>query len=740
MQKFKKFFTHFLVVLLALQGTVAALTVNATRALAASQDVVINEIMWMGSYEGTTSHATDEWVELYNTTANPISLSGWQLTSINLPAFPVNSVIPANGYYLVSHFDKTSGSSVLNVTPDWVNSSISLANAPACATIDLVRADSVVTDTMACNTNGSYFAGLNDTTNRIRRSMERKLVLLNGALVASWQDSIGFANLDSSAEGGTLATPKFANDTTKPTNGTVTDDGQFTANTAEIHATWSGFADAESGIQTYNIGVGTAPGVSDVQFVQNAGLVAEYTFTGLSLNDDATYYVNVIAINGVGLEGLYAAGDGITVNTVNPNTPANLTVTDLPGDSGGSLKAAWDVSSSPDVTSYQVNYRRQGDTAWAAIDAGLATEQIVSGLLNAPVTYEFTVEAVDFNDQHSVVSSVVTGQAQDNLPPVINGASLTLNQNAPGSTDTVQGAAGVSTEAGLANVYSVDPLANPTALPVGSMPLSSDRSFLPISIGDNLYGAVWVRVADAAGNLSQAVKLANDIVAPNAPTLTKIDATCPDACQVKLIWNDNGPDTLSYQVGYTATNGIEQRSLKVTTTEATLTLDAGTGYDFVIYAFDGAGNVSTKSNALHAQLTSGVQTVVTLVNGLPVTTTSALSGAKEVVPAKKSSFFGATRVQADEPTATPSGSSSTAPGANSANNATNRSQGESWAKVLIIAALLLVIAGGFYFLSRSYDDASEESPTQAKPAAKAAGTAKTASRRRSTRRRKRKSS
>ena len=40
-------------------------------------DVVISEIAW----SGTATSSYDEWLELYNNTANPIDLSGWTLSA-----------------------------------------------------------------------------------------------------------------------------------------------------------------------------------------------------------------------------------------------------------------------------------------------------------------------------------------------------------------------------------------------------------------------------------------------------------------------------------------------------------------------------------------------------------------------------------------------------------------------------------------------------------------------------------
>jgi hypothetical protein len=77
----------------------------------ASGDVVISQV-WGGSSSATGTAALPkfDFVELYNRTDNPISLSGWTLgiatstgnwTAQALPTSGTNSSIPAHGYYLV---------------------------------------------------------------------------------------------------------------------------------------------------------------------------------------------------------------------------------------------------------------------------------------------------------------------------------------------------------------------------------------------------------------------------------------------------------------------------------------------------------------------------------------------------------------------------------------------------------------------------------------------------------------
>ncbi|MDO8540573.1 MAG: lamin tail domain-containing protein [Opitutaceae bacterium] len=60
-------------------------------------DVVINEIMYHPSSEATT----EEYVELHNTSASPVSLEGWKFTSGVSFTFP-NVSLPAGGYLVVA--------------------------------------------------------------------------------------------------------------------------------------------------------------------------------------------------------------------------------------------------------------------------------------------------------------------------------------------------------------------------------------------------------------------------------------------------------------------------------------------------------------------------------------------------------------------------------------------------------------------------------------------------------------
>lgn len=91
-------------------------------------DVVINELMWMGSYR----NSDDEWLELRNMTDSQINISNWQLTKLTnsgeslMLEIPDGKLIPANGFFLISKFNKDD--SAINVEPDLVDSNLVLRN------------------------------------------------------------------------------------------------------------------------------------------------------------------------------------------------------------------------------------------------------------------------------------------------------------------------------------------------------------------------------------------------------------------------------------------------------------------------------------------------------------------------------------------------------------------------------------------------------------------------------------
>jgi len=156
-------------------------------------DVVINELMWMGSW--FKSH--DEWIELRNMTSHEIDISGWQLTKLTdcgevlMLEIPEDSTIPANGYFLISNFDKEISN--INVEPDLVDLKVSLRN--RFLQIKLYKEDWEDSDNLIDTAdNGSYLPAAGWQGFFFHLSMERNDIPGDGTLSNSWHTCFDFVN------------------------------------------------------------------------------------------------------------------------------------------------------------------------------------------------------------------------------------------------------------------------------------------------------------------------------------------------------------------------------------------------------------------------------------------------------------------------------------------------------------------------------------------------------------------
>lgn len=103
---------------------------------ASAGDVVINELMWMGS----AASSYDEWIELRNMTSSEINLSNWDITKYTketgepeytekiMLTIPAGKTIAANGYFLISNYASNNSNIADGITPDVVDASVSLSN------------------------------------------------------------------------------------------------------------------------------------------------------------------------------------------------------------------------------------------------------------------------------------------------------------------------------------------------------------------------------------------------------------------------------------------------------------------------------------------------------------------------------------------------------------------------------------------------------------------------------------
>ncbi len=184
-----KILRSFLIILIVAGG----FFIFGKNSLAASGDIVINEIMWMGS----TASTADEWIELKNTTDADIDLSGWTIEGAATSGGAITiaasyTIIPAHGYFLISNYLETDSSSKLNIAPNLVTTSVSLPNTQ----LLLILKDSTNAEIdRADDGSGVPLAG--DNTNKY--SMERNDVPGDGSLAINWHTATSSSGFDAGA-------------------------------------------------------------------------------------------------------------------------------------------------------------------------------------------------------------------------------------------------------------------------------------------------------------------------------------------------------------------------------------------------------------------------------------------------------------------------------------------------------------------------------------------------------------
>lgn len=193
------------------QGTTASgLTVNPG-------DVVINELMWMGS----SVSSADEWLELRNMTDHDINLSGFKLTKLSggieveMAISFAGKSIPAHGYFLIGNSNSyAAGDSQLNVTPDIWDSSLDLSDDNL--QISLYWNDGAVDYLIDSAWDGTApTEGLYETTPGSEKyySMERTSIPGDGTNPLNWYTCIDSASTTDFFDGGAdeRGTPGAAN-------------------------------------------------------------------------------------------------------------------------------------------------------------------------------------------------------------------------------------------------------------------------------------------------------------------------------------------------------------------------------------------------------------------------------------------------------------------------------------------------------------------------------------------------
>ena len=136
-------------------------------------------------------------------------------------------------------------------------------------------------------------------------------------------DRVGFTSEILTSDG-------FKMDYTLPIAGTVSILAPFQSDTTNMTFTWSGFSDGLSGVDKYEVSIGTKAGDSDVLPRTATGSMDSVTVENLVLGNNSSYYGTIHAIDKVGNE-ISATSSSITIDLVPPTvgTIADGLETDL---------------------------------------------------------------------------------------------------------------------------------------------------------------------------------------------------------------------------------------------------------------------------------------------------------------------------------------------------------------------------------------------------------------------------
>ncbi|MEW6568079.1 MAG: lamin tail domain-containing protein [Chloroflexota bacterium] len=204
--------------------------------------VMINEIAWAG----TRASASDEWIELYNTTAYDIDLTGWILTDEDDLRLALRGLLPAYGFFLLERTDDTA---ISDITADQTYTG-SLRDGGE--TLWLRDPSGAIVDTANLQ-GGSWPAGSSSS----KASMERR----GGEdLRGNWGSYTGYYGQSHDAAGNPIAgTPRASNSLLIPTPVPTWIPGRVVINEVLIrpHYDWEGTGGVNTGdefIELYNLG------------------------------------------------------------------------------------------------------------------------------------------------------------------------------------------------------------------------------------------------------------------------------------------------------------------------------------------------------------------------------------------------------------------------------------------------------------------------------------------------------
>jgi len=394
-------------------------------------------------------------------------------------------------------------------------------------------------------------------------------------------------------------------DTTPPPAPTVTDDGAFTASLDSLHAAWTSVS-SPSGVATYQYSIGTAAGSTDVRDWTDAGLVNEFTATGLALSNGASYFINVRAISGVGKDGAVGSSDGIKVDSTAPSKPV---VADAGAYSASptQLTAMWsstDAESGITLCEYAVGTSPAATDVRGWTGAGTQTSITIDGLtLVDGGNYFISVRVTNgagLVSQVGTSNGIIVDLSPPSQPTVTDDGAFTTS-----GTQLHATWASSDAQSGIAKYeYAIGTTAGGVeTLGWTNAGVSTDKTITGLTLVSGTRYYISVRATNGAGLVSSVGTsdgILVDATPPTTPVVIDDGRYTLSTTTLHATWTSADPETgitlIEYSIGTSAggSNVIGWTGVGTATsvTKSGLTLTSGTTYFVNVRATNGVGLVS----------------------------------------------------------------------------------------------------------------------------------------------------
>ncbi|MFW6421988.1 MAG: PQQ-binding-like beta-propeller repeat protein, partial [Candidatus Bipolaricaulota bacterium] len=244
-------------------------------ARARDPQVIISEVAWMG----TEASYTEEWIELYNRSDQPIDITDWQLVAKSgTPSITLQGTIPASGYFLL---ERTSDETIPSLPADQIYSG-SLANDGE--VLQLINSGGETVDQNSL-TDGGWPAGSNPSEEPEDWGTMERIIESSGE-VGGWATFDGCSFEAQDSEGSYInGTPGLCNCSSSCPSGSI----KWSFGQAELGVSTSPTLDSEG-----NIYIGTKGGkiysLSPNGKTRGDVLQVEGEVSGLSIDEDGILY------------------------------------------------------------------------------------------------------------------------------------------------------------------------------------------------------------------------------------------------------------------------------------------------------------------------------------------------------------------------------------------------------------------------------------------------------------------